>query len=946
MIKKISSVMLAAVAGSALYAAGGSLQAVRASKPIKVDGILIEADWKKAMTVDKFYINGLKTPGYKTVAKMLYDDEALYFGFDCPTPPGGSIKANVRERDGHVYRDDCVEIMIDPNKTGDRYFHLLVNSLGTLKDRYCDQGGFVGDDKWNGQIRARAQRNNRGYTVEVRVPFSSLDIIPGGSADWGFNFCRDTRNPIQEASAANGEFNVAGAFLPVSNIKIPLTKFGWETSPPEISVKRDGKKLSVDLSLSVSNLAARKQSALVDLTVIGEGGADTKVTPRSFNGEESTRIVARGLKLDAPGKYKCIVSISDPVSKKVYKRRTYPLTVNYSPLEISLLKPHYRDAIFATQNLKDVVYTVKANLPAAQIKSIVTGIRTPDGKVLTQKKFAKPGQVTFPVSSLPVGKMQIFAKVIDKSNKVAGEEVHPLRKLARQKGEVWMDEDRFWRVDGKRFFVLSEWNDQHVPGITVSVGEKAVEKGGKFITGYLMWSSFKARNAYKLPSIPAKDEALIRQAVRKFKNNPDIFAYYLCDEPEISGISAAGLTDAARIIRDEDPYHPIVISNDTVVGSKDYANAAEINGLHPYPNPSKKQHKSNFSKVVTFMDQAMDFNRNRRKPQTITYLQQGFNYGDWGAADSRIPTYDEIRTQYLMTLIMGGRGILTYNRLTPHYPELYIGVEEFVKELKYLIPALLENDVVNKANKVSNPAVRMLVKKHKDNYFVMTVSTNHNKEKAAFTIPAIGSRTLYVVGEGRKITPQNGRFSDTFNNYQVHIYTTDANAQKVKNIADVEKSIAAANNARRKPGNLAFQMFEHDSLQISASSNAGMMRRADSGLWHVTDGVIVNYKNRNSNFTVWQDKTPNKAPDWIELKFAEPVTMGRVKVCAYENSLRDFDVQVWKNGKFVTVGKVRNSNEKWHECKFSAVTSDRVRIYVTATNGPTAKIDEIEVYAE
>jgi hypothetical protein len=180
----------------------------------------------------------------------------------------------------------------------------------------------------------------------------------------------------------------------------------------------------------------------------------------------------------------------------------------------------------------------------------------------------------------------------------------------------------------------------------------------------------------------------------------------------------------------------------------------------------------------------------------------------------------------------------------------------------------------------------------------------------------------------------------------VHIYTTDANAQKVKNIADVEKSIAAANNARRKPGNLAFQMFEHDSLQISASINAGMMRHADSGLWHVTDGVIVNYKNRNSNFTIWQDKTPNQAPDWIELKFKKPVTMGRVKVCAYENSLRDFDVQVWKNGKFVTVGKVRNSNEHWHESKFSAVTSDRVRIYVTATNGPTAKIDEIEVYAK
>ena len=129
----------------------------------------------------------------------------------------------------------------------------------------------------------------------------------------------------------------------------------------------------------------------------------------------------------------------------------------------------------------------------------------------------------------------------------------------------------------------------------------------------------------------------------------------------------------------------------------------------------------------------------------------------------------------------------------------------------------------------------------------MAVSTNHNKEKADFTIPAVGNRKLHAVSEKRSIMAKNGKFSDIFDNYQVHIYTTDANAAKVIPLEQIEKEIAAANNARRKPGNLAFQMFEHDHVQISASSNAGMMRRADSGLWHVTDGVIVNYKNRNAN---------------------------------------------------------------------------------------------------
>ena len=946
MKKKLFFAAAALTAVSALSAAADTLQAVRVDGKINIDGKLSEKAWAKATVINKFYVNGLKKPAYPATAKLLYDDSAVYIGFDCPTPPGGTIKADAKKRTDRVYYDDCVEVMIDPNKTGDRYFHILVNSLGTINDRYCDQGGYVGDDKWDGAIKARAVKTAKGYSVEMRVPYYTLDIIPGGSKDWGFNFCRDTRNPNQESSAANGFFNVAGHFLKVSGIDIDLTKFGWETSPPVVSTKRSGNKLKVDLSVSVSNLAAVEQEALVDVVIIGDNGSATAVTPRKFKGEESINVVSRDLELGGPGKYRCIVSISDPVTKKIYKRRTYPLTVNFSPVEITLHDPHYRDAIFATQNLKNVVYTVKSNLPAKQAAGFVTGIKTLDGKVLVSKKVAKAGKISFPVDKLPEGKMLIFADALNKQNKVIGSMVHPLRKLAYQKGEVWMDKDRFWRVDGKRYFVLSEWNDIHVKGIPIGVGEEACEPGGKFITGNLMWSSFPARKAYKLPSIPAKEEAIIRKTVRQYRNNPDMFAYYMADEPEISGVSAAGLTDAARIVKDEDPYHPIVISNNSVVGGKDYADAAEINGLHPYPNPAKNQPKSNFSKVVTFMDQAIEFNRNRKHPQTITYLQQGFNYGDWGAADSRIPTYDEIRTQYLMTLIMGGRGILTYNRLTRHYPEIYIGMRHFVNEIKYLAPAFLENDVIAKENKVSNPAVRFIVKKLKNDYFVMAVSTNHNKENADFTIPAIGNRKLYVVSENRTVTAKGGKFSDVFNNYQVHIYTTDANAAKITPLDKIEKEIAAINNARRKPGNLAFQMFEHDHVQISASSNAGMLRRADSSLWHVTDGVIVDYKNRNIKFAVWHDKTPNKFPDWIELKFDKVIEFSRVKVCAYENSLKDFEVQVWKNGKFETVATVKNSKAHWHECKFPMVKSDRVRIFVTATNGPTSKIDEIEVYTK
>ncbi len=938
--------LMLALAGTALAAeADRSFQAVRADGPIGLDGKLDEPVWRKALAFDQFYIQGTGEPGFPTEAKLLYDDDALYIGFRCPTPPGGAVTARETKRDGKVYSDDCVEIMIDPNKTGDRYFHILVNPNGAIMDRFCDQGGHVGDAKWNGDIKARAVQGDGFWSVEVRVPFSTLDIIPGAGRDWGFNFCRDQRKPNQEASAAGGEFNVAGRFLTVQGIDIPLERYGWETSPPTVETRRDGAKIKADLSTRISNLAAQPQSVRIDHALIGPGGAAVAEEPKSFKPGETMTVTARDLALDAPGSYRCIISISDPVSRRVLKRRTYPVEVRFAPLEITLEKPAYRDAIFASQKLPEVVYTIKSNLGGDAVKSIATGIRTPDGKVLAEAGITGPATVKFPAAPLPETKMEIFAVARDAAGKDLGEAVHPLRKLPYRQGEVWLDENRFWRVDGERYFLLGEWNDVHVPGLMVTVGEAPAEKGGKFITGNLMWSSFPGRASYKLPSVTPDDEKIIRETVRKYAANPDLFGYYLSDEPEISGISASGLIHAAAIIRDEDPYHPIVISNDTVIGAKDYADAAEINGLHPYPNPAKNEPKSNFSKVATFMDQAVDFNRDRRHPQTVAYLQQGFNYGDHGAANSRIPSYDEIRTQYLMTLIMGGRGILTYNRTTPHYPELYLGMPEMVREVRYLAPALLEDDVTDPANRVDNGNVRMLVKKHNGEWWIFAVSTTPGREQARFTLPALGDRELRAVSEDRVLKAVKGEFADRFDNYQVHIYTTDPAPSGLKSVAAIEAEIAAANAARAKPGNLAFQMFEHDKLKISASSNKAMARRADSNLWHVTDGVIVDYENRSKPLVVWSDDTPGQGPDWIELDFGKPVAMGKAVIYPVDNTLRDYEIQLWKDGRFETVATVKNASGKKQEISFNPLESEKLRVYITNTNGPHAVIDEIEVYA-
>lgn len=49
-----------------------------------------------------------------------------------------------------MYRDDCVEIFLDANRDSRTYHHLIVNSLGTVSDRYVDGSDGMADHSWNG----------------------------------------------------------------------------------------------------------------------------------------------------------------------------------------------------------------------------------------------------------------------------------------------------------------------------------------------------------------------------------------------------------------------------------------------------------------------------------------------------------------------------------------------------------------------------------------------------------------------------------------------------------------------------------------------------------------------------------------------------------------------------------------------------------------------------
>lgn len=612
------------------------------------------------------------------------------------------------------------------------------------------------------------------------------------------------------------------------------------------------------------------------------------------------------------------------------------------PIAINLIAPFYRDTIFETQNLKKVVLEVENNLDKKKLKNSVLEVEIRKAgalETLSKKSVLKPApkvKVEFDCKELPYGKMYIAATLKDNNGKTLAETNHPLQKLPYKKGEVWLGKDLNWYVDGKPFFLLGEWGDLKPEYANTFLSDAILPAPVKTILCFY-WSD-------QTPGMVAFDDYIkkfTREQVANSRDNPGLFAYFIADEPELLPYPQKSLEGLYQILREEDPYHPVVVSNFRVEGGRTYANAADFNVVHPYPFPSKEKRINDFSKIPVAVEDYLKYTDYKHQ---VGFMHQGFNCGDHNAVNSRIPTYVELRDQNILALICGAKSIFQYNIGSAHYPEIYIGVPYLTQELAYLGKAVLAPE--SKLNvKTSSAKVRTLLQNVDGELYLFVSNADMEPRKVKITIPGISSRSesLAVISEDRSVPTAGDSFTDTFDTFEVHVYTTSKEKNGLLNVKEICKKIDAANQARKKPGNLAFQVFEGDGVTLNVSSTqAGDYGHKDNGLWHVVDGTvdrIDDYKN-----LTWQDKTPDEFPDWIEINLPEKHTVSRVVVYPFEKSLKDYSVQAFVSGEWKEVDKVSGKNDEMIIHTFPPVTTDRIRLWITATNGPNSKITETEVY--
>jgi len=181
-----------------------STKVVRATAPLQIDGRLDEAVWADAQA-DELGEIGMGEASVQTRVRLLYDRENLYLGFECEEPFAERLASGwwkSHGRDGRIYSQDCLEILVDPVGDLQQYYHFICSAmpdstydaaLGLHKDPIhplYDQSDVGWDGAWSyaGAIEVEAGR----WVVEVAVPFGTLDVpAPDRGSTWKMNLGRE-----------------------------------------------------------------------------------------------------------------------------------------------------------------------------------------------------------------------------------------------------------------------------------------------------------------------------------------------------------------------------------------------------------------------------------------------------------------------------------------------------------------------------------------------------------------------------------------------------------------------------------------------------------------------------------------------------------------------------------------------------------------------------------
>ncbi|MBI2186868.1 MAG: carbohydrate binding family 9 domain-containing protein [Acidobacteria bacterium] len=218
-----------------------TVRAVRLTQPLRLDGRLDEEVYASVPPIDGF-IQQIPVEGVPatepTEIWIFFDEDTLYFSARCSDSRPDRIAANELRRDNSniFFVNDNISVALDTFYDQRNALFFQTNAIGAIRDQAVADGRF--NVNWNAVWDVRTARDDRGYTVEMAIPFKSLRYRAPGPQVWGINVRRQvksknetsmlTRVPASYGGDGVAQMAVAATLV---GVEIPAQSMNLEFKP-------------------------------------------------------------------------------------------------------------------------------------------------------------------------------------------------------------------------------------------------------------------------------------------------------------------------------------------------------------------------------------------------------------------------------------------------------------------------------------------------------------------------------------------------------------------------------------------------------------------------------------------------------------------------------------------------------------------------------------------
>ena len=223
-------------------------------------------------------LNGLSA-AYQPRCYLSFDRENLYFAM----VSSGDLRRMIKEHDGNVWEDDCIEFYVSKSGTHADVFHFIINADCAVYDSQVRAGQEIKSFDAAG-VKLKSRVSDGKWVLEAALPWSNFGFSPENTKDFYFNLCRSYRGAHKGDFAGDLNRHAAEGRNDIRRCSVSVSRGGFaaasefgriilSSGTPAFDLAPLGQltKKRADFSLQV--LSAKKDTVTADVSTGSGPGA-------------------------------------------------------------------------------------------------------------------------------------------------------------------------------------------------------------------------------------------------------------------------------------------------------------------------------------------------------------------------------------------------------------------------------------------------------------------------------------------------------------------------------------------------------------------------------------------------------------------------------------------------------------------------------------------------